>query len=253
MNTTLIRDAYGSLHQSHRTTEADCLAYAAARAMVSQAAKSNKIPGSFDNMKWDGGRRLGYARHHEIYDFTASKVLMCARSVEGSRYGQKTTNKDYFLIARQGRGVTVAPASKALAAKAAKSSGEILGSAIEIVLGKSTYKAPANKVRTGYKIVVRNDALGLVSAWDGSAWKIGKTRTEAATEDHRGGFYYYATIEEAVSSAAANDTFGSKVNHRRLVILEVEASGKHFEHGSDIATKLCASRIRPLREVATTI
>jgi hypothetical protein len=256
--TTLFRDDYGSLHQNGSTSEADCLAYLAAYTLVSQAAKSGKIPAAFDGMEWgrsgkERGHKIGEARHHEIYDFTASTVLVCARSVEGTRYGQKTTNKEYFLVSRHGRGVKVAPANKALAAKGAKISGNILGGAIAIVLGKSTYRAPANKICTGYKMVVRDDSGDLVSAWDGSAWSIGKTRVEAATEDHRGGFYYYATIEEAIAAAAANDTFGSDINHRRLVVVEVEASGRHFKHGSEVATKLCASRIRPVREVAMTI
>ena len=256
--TTLTRDNYGSLHQSASTSDADRIAYLAALSLVLQAQKSGKIPAAFDDMEWgrsgrERGHKIGEARHHEIYDFTAAAVLVCARSVEGTRYGQKTTLKEYFLVSRQGRGVRVVEANKALAPKAAKAAGPVLGAAIAIVLGKSIYRAPANKIRTGYKMVVRDESGELISAWDKSAWPLGKTRIEAATEDHRGGFYYYASIDEAINAAANNETFGDARQHRRLVVVEVEASGRHFGHYGEHGTKLCATRITPIREVAMTI
>ena len=255
--TTLIRDGYGALCQNVSTSDADRTAYLAARAMVLLAAKAKKIPPAFDYMEWgtsgrERGHKIGNACHHEIYDFTANTILVCARSVEGTRYGQKTTSKDYFLVSRHRRGVKVAPANKALAAKASKISGDTLGGAIAIVLGKSVYKAPANKVRTGYKMVERVEGDELRSVWDKSPWSLSKTRVEAATDNHCGGFYYYANIQDAIAAAAALETFGGGQNHRRLVVVEVEASGRHFEHDGEVATKLCATRIRPIREVAAT-
>ena len=228
---------------------------AAARAMVSAAETKGKIPASFDNMSWgtcgrERGHRIGLARWLEIYDFTESAVLVCARDVEGTKYGQKTTAKAYFLIRRQGSGLRVTEASNAMAAKAAKASGAALGEAIATVTGKKSYHAPANKVRTGFKVVAMVEGA-LKSVFDESPWAVGKTRTEAATPDHEGGFYYYADIETAIKNTASNITFAEAWKEgKRLVVVEVEASGRHFEHGNG---KLCASRIKPVREVAALI
>jgi hypothetical protein len=256
--TTITRDSYGALYVAASTTDVDRAAYLDALALVADAENAGKIPVAYDDMEWgisgkERGKRIGEARRHEIYDYTPRAVLVCARSVEGTRYGQKTTLKEYFVVARHGRGVKVTPANKALAAKAAKAAGPILGAAIAIVLGKSKYGAPANKIRTGYKMVERDESGKLISVWDKSAWDLGKTRIEAATPDHRGGYYYYASIEEAINAAAANETFGDARNHRRLVVVEVKASGRHYQYHSEHGIKLCATRITPVREVAMTI
>lgn len=258
--TTLSRDTYGALHDFSRygsVSQFDTSIFTTAVKLVSIATSAKKIPASFDGMEWgksgkEKGKRIGEARHHEIYDISSDGrcVLVCCRSVSGDRYGQKTTGKEYFLVRAFRAGVKVEIANKALAAKAAKSTSTQLGAAIAIVTGKTSYSAPANKVRSGYKLVMRDDSGELVSVWDKSSWALGKTRTEAATEDHRGGFYYYQSIEKAVAAAATNETFGEAIQHHRLVVVEVEASGRHFRHDNE---KLCASRIRPIREIAMTL
>ena len=253
-NTSLIRNEYGVMSTCSSSTIEDRSLFSTASSLVSLAEKGKKIPCSFDDMWWgesrkNRGKRIGDALHHEIYDITPNgrSVLLCCRTVEGNRYGQKTTDKSYFLIRAHGKGVRVIPASKALAGKAAKSADE-LGYAISVVTGKTKYIAPANMVRKGYKLVTRDDDGALVSVWDGSSWALGKTRTEAATENHRGGFYYYASKEKAISAAETNETFGNARLHHDLVLIEVEASGRHFEHSNE---KLCATRVKPIREVAT--
>lgn len=249
------RTEYGELYLAVIANSEDRALFSSGLNLVKIAAERKKIQQSFDAMYWgrsgrEKGKKIGDALHHEIYDISSNGriVLMCCRSVSGDKYGQKTTGKSYFVIRSHGKGVRVITVSKALAAKGAKTAIK-LGDAIEIVTGKSTYHAPANKVRQGYKLVKRDDDGNLVSVWDGSSWKLGKTRTEAATEDHRGGFYYYASIDKALSAAAANETFGAARAHNDLIVLEVEASGRHFIHSND---KLCATRIRPIREVAMT-
>lgn len=247
--TTLFRSQYGELVISQATTSEDRTALTAAYNLVAVAAKSGKIPAAFDDMEWgssgkERGKRIGEARHHEVYDFNASAVLVCVRSVEGTRYGQKTTDKSYYLVSKAGRGVKVAEASKSVAAKAAKAAGNELGVAIAVCHGN--LPAPAPKClapRTGYKIV-RREADGFVSVWDGSEWAIGKSRIEAATPDHNGGFYYYASLDEAIQQAVERQTFGDAREYHDLSILEVEAAGREFG-----ATKRCATRIRPIREV----
>ena len=210
-------------------------------------------------MQWgrsgkERGHRIGEARHHEIYDINVegTRALVCVRDVEGTRYGVKTCSKEYFVIARHGRGVRVLQANKAVAAKAAKGAGAQLGLAIEVALGKAKLAVKASEIKMGYKLLVRGET-GLESAWDGSKWKLGTTRIEAATDDHTGGFYYYADLSACLLAASANDVFGTAREHRRLVVVEVEASGRHYAHAATHGVKLCATRVTPVREIASTL
>jgi hypothetical protein len=246
---TTTRDAFGAIIKGEAVTTA--------RALVTMARA--KIPAAYDDMSWgrsgkERGHRIGRACHHEIYDVNAegTRALVCVREVEGTKYGIKTTSKEYFVVARHGLGVRVLPANKAVAAKAAKAAGDALGVAIEVALGKAKLPVKPTELRTGYKLLVRGDD-GFVSAWDGSAWQIGKARVEAATANHAGGFYYYADLGEALEAAAANDVFGSAREHNRLVVVEVQASGRHYAHRAEHGTKLCATRVMPVREIASTL
>lgn len=255
MQTTLSRDSYGALHAIYSTSDADRNLYLSAMVLVQRAAQKKLIPAAYDSISWDRkGRSDGCAVHHEVYDIypDGRHVLVCIRETEGSKYGVKTLSKSYFLISKKGRGVVAIEANKAVAAKAAKSCGQTLGGAIIIVSGRGKLPTPMAEKHTGYKLVAQADD-GFASVWDSSKWKIGKTRTERATPDHEGGFYYYATIEEALEAAAHNDVFGTAREHKKLVVVEVEASGKHYAHSATYGTKLCASRIKPIREVAMTI
>ena len=173
-------------------------------------------------------------------------VVACA--VASSR----TCSKEYFVIARHGRGVRVLPANKATSAKAAKAAGEALGAAIEVALGKAKLPVKPAEIRTGYKLLVRTDT-GFESAWDGSEWAIGQARIEAATSDHTGGFYYYASLAECLAAAASNDVFGNAREHKRPAVVEVEASGRHYSHAATVGTKLCATKVKPVREIASTL
>ena len=248
------RTPYGELIPAPATIGA----IAAAQALIG-AAKS-KLPSAYDNMEWgssgrERGRRIGDARHHEIYDVspTGQRALICVREVEGTRYGVRTVSKEYYVLARHGRGVRVIQAKKAVAAKAAKSA-EKLGEAIDVALGRAKLAIPAARIRTGYKLLVRTDTPGVYqSAWDKSEWVIGSARIERATDDHTGGYYYYASLDEALAAAEINDVFGSARNHDRLAVVEVEASGMHYEHRATVGIKLCATKIRPIREIASTL
>ncbi len=245
----IVRNIYGEITRGE--------ALATARTLVAQAG--SKIPTSYDNMEWgrsgkERGHRIGEARHHEIYDVNpeGTRALVCVREVEGTKYGVRTCSKEYFVVARHGRGVRVLPANKAVAAKAAKIAGENLGQAIKVALGKAKLSVKASEIRTGYKLLVRTDT-GFESAWDGSEWVIGKARIEAATDDHTGGFYYYATLDEALKAAAANDVFGNAREHGKLAVVEVHASGRHYAHRAAHGVKLCATKVAPVREIASTL
>ena len=129
----IIRNGYGEIIQGEVLTVAQSLL----------AMAAGKITASFDDMSWgtrgkERHHRIGEAVHHEIYDVNpaGTRTLVCVRAVEGTRYGVKTCSKDYFVVARHGRGVRVLPANKAVAAKAAKAAGDSLGLAIDAALAK---------------------------------------------------------------------------------------------------------------------
>lgn len=129
----IIRNEYGEIVQGEVLT--------VARLLLAMAA--GKITPSFDAMSWgtsgkERRKQIGEAVHHEIYDVNpaGTRTLVCVRAVEGTRYGVKTVSKDYFVVARHGRGIQVLPANKSVAAKVAKSSGDSLGLAIVASLAK---------------------------------------------------------------------------------------------------------------------
>lgn len=167
--------------------------------------------------------------------------------MEGTRYGVSTTAKDYYLIAKRGLGVTVTPAPKSKAAKAAKATKE-LGEAISICQGKKKIPTKTAEKRTGFKVVRRTED-GFASVFDESPWVIGKKRSEKATPDHTGGYYYFAALDEALASLENKNTFPCQTDGILLSILAVEASGAEYAHG----TKLCASKIKPVQEVLALI
>ncbi len=248
--TTLTRSSYGEILVSSTTSTEHRILISNAWHLVKKAAK--KLPDAHDTLKRDRkGRWDGEALHHELFDITptGSKVLLCCRQVEGSKYGVKTLSKTYYLLTRHGRGVKVAEANKAVAAKAAKAAGQVIGYAIEVIEGKSRLKVKGQQPRHGYKAITLDESGNPVSVWDGSSWTLGKTRTEKATDDHTGGFYYYRTLDEVLASAHQGDIFGGAREHHDLVIARVEVSGR--EIGPCSSGKRCVTRIKPLEIVAS--
>jgi hypothetical protein len=253
--TTLTRSSYGELLTGYDTNPEHRALIAQTHDLIKMAGK--KIPAAYDDMTWErinsriGNKRVGEARHHEIYDINpaGTKVLICCREVEGSKYGIKTVSKTYYLIARHGKGVKVSEAAKAVAAKAAKAAGPVIGYAIEVIEGKTRLKVKALETRQGYKAMTLDESGNPVSVWDGSPWPIGKTRTEKATDDHTGGFYYYATLDEVLAAAHQNNIFGDAREHHDLVIARVEVSGR--EALISASGKRCATRIKPVEIVAS--
>lgn len=250
---TFSRTQYGELTAARKGFVVDAEAQSmlnAAMAMAKAAAAKKKIPAAFDNMTWErinsriGNKRVGDALHHEIYDISedGKHVLLCCRAVEGNKYGIKTVSKQYFILHKHGTGVRVEEASKAIAAKAAKQAGDGIGLALDILSGKAKLDSSL-EIRTGFKVVTRNEAGELVSVWDGSGWPIGKRRGEKATDSHDGGFYYYRTAEEALAAAKTKTIFQPDMHDQELVMLEVEASGNEYRLADG---KLCVTFLKPL-------
>ena len=149
-------------------------------------------------------------------------------------------------------GVRVVKADRSTAVKAVEVAQDQIGYALDVVQGKTKLKSAHSEIRTGYKLLKRTEN-GFRSVWDDSEWRLGKTRVEAATPDHGGGFYYYVSVEEALQAAHENDVFGDAREYQRLAVVEVKASGKHYSYLTRFGTKLCATKLRPIREVASTL
>lgn len=249
----LVRDEYAAFRRpNYQSSDEDHELWSKAFDLVWKAVKKKKIVPEHDDIesKWRSSKRKyefsGSAIRHELYDIspTHNRVLICVRHVEGSKYGQKTTLKEYFLIKKVGSGVQVIEVNKAVVAKAAKAKPEELGYVINVAVGKEKLQQKHSAKRVGYKFVAKNDADQLVSVWDGSVWEIGKTRTERATDDHSGGFYYYKDIATAEQRVQRSDVFGPCRSHNNLVLIEVEVSGKEFSYGNG---KYCATHMKPIR------
>lgn len=249
--TSLTRSSYGEILSSHSTTPEHRALLAAARELIKLAGK--KLPASYDTISRDRkGRFDGSALHHELYDLnpTGTSALICCREVEGSKYGVKTLAKTYYLLTKCGKGVKVNEANKAVAAKAAKAAGNLIGYAIEVVTGKAKLKGKTLEVRTGYKALTTDENGELISVWDESPWPLGKKRIEAATHDHSGGFYYYRDLAEVLAAATSQEIFGDARVHRDLLIVRVEVSGREYVGSTG---KRCATHMKPVEIIASVL
>lgn len=221
----------------------------AARDLAEGAATAGIIPEAYDMIAFARrGRASGSALHHEIYDLRPGRgktldILLCLRYAKGSKYGVQTVQKIYKIVSRRRGKFAVQDASLAIAARAAKSAN-YLGEAIAILRGEARLRGKSQPKRRGYKFLARTTAGELISAYDGSPWPLGELRIQRATDNHRGGFYYYQSEAEAKAAAAKNDVFGRHRDHQGLVLAEVEVSGKEYDGGG---AKRCVTRMRPLK------
>lgn len=253
---TIERDSYGAIcllsnqaAASRPRTEVD--GWDSAWALIGEAAKKKIIIDDYDTIEFDRkGRANGSALHHELYDMSKNAAIVCIRRTEGSRYGVATKSKTYMLIERKNRKIT-AVEIKVPVAKYAKMDIVHFGDIIKVARGEKTIKLIVDQAppRFGYKAVKVDNNGHYVSVWDGSPWEIGKTRIEKARADHNGGLYYYTDIQSLIAAAQTNSIFAEHMQHNRLAILEVEASGNHIQYGA----KLAATRIKPLRQIGSII
>lgn len=249
-------DNYGALCLTRTATD-DRVLFDAGQALVSQAAKKKLIPFAFDSISFDRKHRAaGRALHHEIYDLELFRgrvrsVLICLRSAEGSKYGVRTTEKEYAILTRTGRTVALTDAPKSIAAKAAKTA-QALGDAIRVCRGDTKLSIPQQPARSGYKIVARTDRPGVfASVWSPDfGYKIGKTVVEKVLKNHKGGLYYYRSLTDAIAAAAKNEVFSKSCNHRRLAILSVSVRGREIDYGEG---KIGVTSITPTAEIGSVL
>jgi hypothetical protein len=216
------RNDYGAI-----VAPADVLA--AGRALVALAISTGKL--DREHCSFDRKRR-GSALNYDIYDVRGGTALVQRRYTEGDKYGLHPT-KSYFLIRRQGKGVVVKGAPKATARKLAQNAPE-LGAAVDALEGKRKLAIKSNRptTRLGYKVVEQRADGTFASTYDGSTWRLGKTRREAATPSHKGGYYHYESVEACRTAALERNRHmrDALADGRTLVILECEIGGREYRH-----------------------
>lgn len=253
--TTVSRHAnYGHLQLAPRSDAADLPAdpalasFQLAQALLAQAIQSGKLEKPYVDVD---SRHRGSALNYDLYDIKGASVLIQSRHTTCTKWGN-SPKKDYLLLRKMGRGVTVIDMneSKPVIVKLAKAS-DGLGDVIDALSGKKPIKIRPNlsAPRIGYKIVKVNEAGDYVSVWDDSPWPIGRQRTQAATSNHSGGFYYFRTLDECLTVHAKRGVFGDYHDgDERFVIIECEAAGAEYEHDSG---KRCVTRLKPLAAVCS--
>lgn len=233
------RTAYGELIPGDRTFQL----WRDAQELIAKASATKKIPESYDDITFDRKRRAsGSAIHHEVYDIHPDplRVLVCIRETDGSKYGVRTLSKTYYIIKRHGKGVSVTPAKKAIAAKAAKSAGCEIGCAISMLEGKKKLYLPrACPDGIAYKKLAIGDDGRLYSVYDGSPWIIGQERREKALKDHNGGLYVYESIEDAKHAPFPPE---SALKDSTKAIVKCRVGGNYCRYDK----KLAFSRVTPV-------
>jgi hypothetical protein len=125
----LARNNYGAL------TVLPEAARATASTLLTTAINCKKLQAEYINGKNTRHGWLGTALNYDFYDVKDAAVLVQQRITERTKYGV-SPRKEYFIIRRRGKGVTVSEASKARVAKLAKVS-RTLGDIIDTLEGRS--------------------------------------------------------------------------------------------------------------------
>jgi hypothetical protein len=218
--------------------------------LAKAAALPAGIPASYSTF----GKKEFECLNHDVYD-----VLVVRGKVRGlivqARYFWKhlrktrtRLTKTYYLISATRNTVTVEEIENATCAKRAKNTTK-LGQLVGHYLGTTTVKCsrPVPVECTAYKVLAKNDDGDLVSAFDGSVYKVGEWRAETAKPDHGGGYYCYFNADVATSATKRGATFHQSVsNGKRLVLCEVEVSGGRVIYDSG---KIAVSKLRVLQEI----
>lgn len=93
--------------------------------LLSKAIESKKLTAPYCHMiEHRRHGYLGWCLNYAFYDVTMSTVLVQRRETEKTKYGV-SPHKDYYLLRRCGRGVTVKEAPKAVVVKLAKNSDHL--------------------------------------------------------------------------------------------------------------------------------
>lgn len=246
-STPLIRDQYGALSPASVLTPDQLMQTTALR---DTAVKSGKLPQPFVK----SGKREFECLNLDVYDVLFFRgrvkglVFQARTSWRDLRRGYTRSSKEYFLVLKSARALDVTTLDNATCAKRAKNT-EALGDLVRHYQGKLVVKCkpPKTATWTGFKVLAKDDTGRLVSAYDDSTYCVDKWRSQAARENHGGGFYYYLDQQLAIDATGRGQTFSDSVSGgRNLVLCEVEVSGRDIGYTGG---KRAASRLRVIREL----
>jgi hypothetical protein len=203
-----------------------------------------------------GDRRELHCLNHDIYDVMLERgriraVIVQERSFWKSlRKARTRLTKRYVLLVRERRSLRAEKLDTATCVRRAKNTAA-LGELVRHYTGARLVrcKAPHVIVEQAWKVLARDTDGTLRSVFDGSEYRVGVWRTQAAVAGHRGGFYFYWRERDALAGMEANTTFASALSDgKELVLCEVEVAGRTVEYDNG---KFAASRLRVLSELRT--
>lgn len=108
-------------------------------------------------------------------------------------------------------------------------------------------RKPSVEKWTAYKLV-RSINGALTSYYDDSAWTLGRTRTEAARENHGGGYYVHASIETMKALYNADNLIPNHNGIGTPTVIECECWGNRIEYSSG---KIAVTYCKPVQVVET--
>lgn len=203
-----------------------------------------------------GDRRELHFLNHDIYDVMLERgriraVIVQERSFwKRLRKARTRLTKRYVLLVRERRSLRAEELDTATCVRRAKNT-TALGELVRHYTGARPVrcKAPHIVVEQAWKVLARDADGTLRSVFDGSEYRIGIWRTQAAAAGHRGGFYFYRRERDALAGMEANTTFASACSDgKELVLCEVAVAGRTVEYDNG---KFAASRLRVLSELRT--
>uniref|UniRef100_E6PTE4 Uncharacterized protein n=1 Tax=mine drainage metagenome TaxID=410659 RepID=E6PTE4_9ZZZZ len=245
---TVTRNEYGGLQIQTYLSAGENTAL---RALLSRAVNADLLPEPYV----ERSKREFESLNHHIYDVLVAEesviavVVLALSYWKDLRKERTRIQKTYFLIqCACDDGVKVTELDGRTCAKRAKNA-PALGQLTRHYLGLEPVKCatPYVETRIGYKVVAKTPDGTLVSAFDGSIYKPEVWRSEAAQDDHGGGFYYYESEGLARETTRQGVTFARCVSEgKTLVLCAVEVAGRVVEYDSG---KRAASRLRILHEI----
>lgn len=243
------RDTYGALNLAACLTPAE---RSATETLLGRAVHAGLLPAPYA----EPSRKEFECLNHHVYDALSEDgelqavIVLALWYWKHLRKGHTRMVKTYYLVRNTGADtVAVTELDSRTCARRAKNA-LVVGQLARHYLGREHVKCATPQVTTslGFKVVAKRPDGTFVSAFDESVYKLGVWRSEAALEDHGGGFYYYASKEMAVEATQAGRTFARNVSEgKELVLCEVEVAGCVIEYEGG---KRAASRLRVLQELA---
>lgn len=239
------RDGYGALDTSAVLTAGQ---HQELRELLDAAVSAGHLPKPFIT----SGKRELESLNHDVYDVqlnrlrTVKAVIVQLRWFStDKRKGYTQLRKEYVLVARDRKRLVATALESATCVKRAKTA-TVLGQLIAHYTGGPTLrcKAPVVKTNHGYKVLALDSVGTLRSVFDDSEYRPNTWRSEAARQNHGGGFYYYDTAEEALEGMERSLTFNRQwTDGKELVLCLVEVAGRAIDYD---AGKKAASRLRVL-------